>query len=271
MVYSSISKGFRKGGINQIMGPNGQPITGIPLDYNSDTTTNYEVGSKLSFPAQRATLDVALYHIDWQNIQVVQLASVEGSPLGQQFVENAGGAKVDGFELEAVKDVIQGLTAQMSFSIMNPVITKNAPGYDVSVCLRGCPPRVGDQIPYVSHVTGSASLNYRHPLWFGHFSGFAALNWQYTGPRDTDFSRTSVTGDTDPLFRELTANILTSGQLGMDNGSWRLTVYGDNLLDRHNVIYSTPSLSPPGTNNDGDLVLIDRPLTVGFWIRYSFN
>jgi outer membrane receptor protein involved in Fe transport len=189
----------------------------------------------------------------------------------QEFFENAGRAKVDGFELEGVKELVKGLTARMSLSVMNPVITKNTPGSDVSVCQMGCRPRAGDQIPYVPHVTASAAVSYRHPLGFGHFNGFASVNWQYTGPRNTDFSPASVTGTPDPLFRELPANILTNAQLGMDNGSWRMTFYGDNLFDRRNMLWATPSLTPPGTNNNGDLVLVDRPRTLGFWLRYSFN
>jgi hypothetical protein len=49
----------------------------------------------------------------------------------------------------------------------------------------------------------------------------------------------------------------------------RASIYADNLFNRRNELSVTPSFSPPGTNNNGDEVLVDRPLTVGLWLRYS--
>ncbi len=317
MAYASVSKGFRAGGLNSTFNGNtpGTPIPGVPAGYGPDTTTNYEIGAKLSFPSFRATLAAALYHIDWQNIQVSSLAFVPGTapphdPWSAQYFHNAGTAKVDGLELEGGMELLQGLQAQASLELMNPVITRDqalptdnpsAGIYADRYCGRGCPARAGDQIPFVSRVTGSISLNYRHALGVGHFNGFATVSEQYTGPRNTDFARTwagpsqtdgpcmggSVTGgggaagppsgtcprtrngDVNQFFRELSANILTNVQLGIDNGRWRAALFANNLFDRRNVLGATPSQPPINTN--GDVVLVDRPRTMGLWVRYTFE
>lgn len=203
VLYGSVSKGYRPGGINNTLNPHNpsQPIPGINPTYDPDTTTNYELGWKLSFPAARATLNGALYHIDWQDIQVMGQAKVPGDTSPQQFFHNVGAAKVDGLELEGGADVlpqlVSGLRAQMSFAFMNPVITRDQPlpadtaaGFADSWCARGCPARDGDQIPFVPKLSGSFTLTYHHPLGFANFNGFAALSEQYLGRRYTDFAGT---------------------------------------------------------------------------------
>jgi iron complex outermembrane receptor protein len=270
MMYGSISRGFRKGGLNQsIDSHTGNAIPGVPSTFGADTTTNYELGWKLKFEAMKATLDGALYHISWQNIQVAQVANLPGNDGQQQYFLNAGAAKVDGLELESALELAPGLRGQLSFSVMNPVMTENQPGaYTTPVCERGCPARAGDEIPFVARVTGSATLTYRHALGAG-VSGFVTWSEQYTGQRNTDFSPTSYTGVPNVVFIKMSPDVLANLQAGVERGGLRVSVYADNLFDRHNVLSATPSLSPPGTNNNGDEVLIDRPLTVGLWVRYS--
>src|SRR5262249_20627260 len=63
MVYARVATGYRPGGST------GQVLPASPT-YSSDTLTNYEVGYKGDFLDQRLTLTVALYDIEWNNIQV---------------------------------------------------------------------------------------------------------------------------------------------------------------------------------------------------------
>jgi iron complex outermembrane receptor protein len=264
MLYGSVSTGFRPGGVNAV---DSALEPGAPQTYKPDTTVNYELGWKQTFPTLHATLDVDIYHINWRDIQVAQVEAGAAGTVGQQVFENAGAAKVDGLEIEAAAQLLPALSAQMSLSVSNPVITKNEPGD--SSCLRGCPARSGDQIPYVARVTGSAALKYRQAIGDSRAFMFAVLSEQYTGTRNTDFSPT--TGVSNDLFIKLAANVLTKLQLGIDDGGWRAALYVDNLFDRRNPISATPSLSPPGTNNNGDEVIVDRPPTIGVWVRYNYR
>jgi outer membrane receptor protein involved in Fe transport len=266
LTYASISRGFRKGGLNPIFDANGKPISGIPLTFSPDTTTNYEIGWKLTFPAMKATLNAALYHINWHNIQIAGLATVPGFAMPQQYYQNASGAKIDGFELEGGAELFTGLRGQLSFSLMNPVLTANQPG---TSCLRGCPGRVGDEIPYVSRVTGSATLDYHHALGSSNMKGFVILTGQYTGPRNTDFRRRDAnTGELNRLFAEMRPNVLANLQLGIDVKQLRVALYIDNLFDRRNQLSVSPPTNPDPSSG-GDEVSVDRPFTVGLWVRYS--
>jgi outer membrane receptor protein involved in Fe transport len=300
LAYTSVSRGFRKGGLNSTINvfTPGKPIPGINPTYGPDTTMNYELGWKLSFPEYRATLDGALYHIDWQNIQVASVIGVPGAPGAgtTQYYHNVGAAKVDGLELEGKMELVRGLQAQATLSLMNPVITKDQPltpdnlgavppFYAPMFCGRGCPARKGDLIPFVSKVSGSVSLNYRHALVAG-LQGFAVLNEQYTGRRNTDFAPTwkgpsqspaivngnpqnrTPTGAVNNIFRSIPASLLTNVQLGIENGNWRVSAFVNNVFDRRNPTLVTPS-SPNDGNINGDEWLVDRPRTAGLAVRYN--
>jgi iron complex outermembrane recepter protein len=312
LMYGSVSRGFREGGINagsydpDLKGPGmGGTNPNVPLSFGPDTTTNYELGWKFSFPSLKATFNTSLYHINWQNMQAVGFAEAPGSPQGQQYFRNAGDAKVDGIELEGGLEILDGLRAQASLALMDPRITQapplpqdNPPSYYApAYCSRGCPPQKGDEIPYVSKVSGSMSLNYQHPLGVADFSGFAVLSEQFTGTRYADFAATwrgpsqtpiqgcpvmvlgpcpvplgpvsrTTTGATNPLFATVDQSFLTNLQFGIANRHWRISLFVDNLLNVRNQSFILPSGGPPTGN--GNQLLVGRPRTGGLWVRWSF-
>jgi iron complex outermembrane receptor protein len=309
LMYGSVSKGFREGGINadsydpNLKGPGmGGTNPNIPLSFGPDTTTNYELGWKFSFPSLKATFNTALYHINWQNMQAVGFAQEPGFPQGTQYFRNAGNAKVDGIELEGGLEIAEGLRAQGSLALMDPRITQapslpqdNPPYYAPAYCAHSCPPQKGDEIPYVSKVSGSMTLNYQHPLGVAGFSGFAVLSEQYTGTRYTDFAATwrgpsqtpvqgcpfmvlgpcpvpptlvprTVTGTPNPLFATVGQSFLTNTQFGITNQHWRISLFVDNLFNVRDQSFILPS----GGSPNGNQVLVGRPRTAGLWVRWTF-
>ncbi len=67
-------------------------LAGVPTTYQSDSTTNYELGTRTTFLDNRLSIDVAAFLINWQKIQL------------SEFVENftidanGGSAQSKGFE-----------------------------------------------------------------------------------------------------------------------------------------------------------------------------
>jgi iron complex outermembrane recepter protein len=309
MMYGSVSKGFREGGINAssydpaLNGPGmGGRNPNIPLSFGPDTTTNYELGWKFTFPSLKATFNTALYHINWQNMQAIGYAQTPGFPQGTQYFRNSGSAKVDGIEFEGGLEVVEGLRAQASLALMDPRITQapplsqdNPPYYAPAYCAHSCPPQKGDEIPYVSKVSGSISLNYQHQIGIADFSGFAVLSEQYTGARYTDFAATwrgasqtpilgcpvmvpgpcpvppnlvprTATGAQNPLFATVDQSFLTNTQFGITNLHWRISLFVDNLFNVRNQSFILPSGGAP----NGNQVLVGRPRTAGLWVRRTF-
>jgi iron complex outermembrane recepter protein len=86
MLYATWSEGYRPGGINR------NPFAG---DYIRDLLTNYEIGWKTRFANDRVQLNGAIFHEDWDDIQV----SFQGAN-GITQVANGGKAQVDGIEAQ---------------------------------------------------------------------------------------------------------------------------------------------------------------------------
>ena len=91
-VYARMAKGYRPGGPNAVPPLSPEELADFPLTYDADTLTSYELGLKSDI-GRRMSLDVAAYHLDWNNIQVLGT-----TPSGFSFNENGGGARVNGFE-----------------------------------------------------------------------------------------------------------------------------------------------------------------------------
>ena len=91
LVYVQAAEGFRPGGANQIVG-----LPEAITPYEADSLWSYEIGAKTSWFAERMTLNVAAFRIDWDNMQVTGT-----TPDGAfRFISNAGTAQIDGAELE---------------------------------------------------------------------------------------------------------------------------------------------------------------------------
>jgi outer membrane receptor protein involved in Fe transport len=88
--YALYSKGFRIGGINVFA-----VATGTPLEFDSDSTTNYEIGAKFDLVPDQMSFDIALFHIDWNDIQSRLFVPVTFDA----YTTNGGGADIDGVEL----------------------------------------------------------------------------------------------------------------------------------------------------------------------------
>lgn len=98
MVYASVAKGFRAGGTNvdESMGTDVNFVAG----FDPDTIWNYEIGTKTTFLDGRATLNVAVFTVQWQDIQIDQaIASLVNPPM-QFIVVNGEDAHSTGIEAD---------------------------------------------------------------------------------------------------------------------------------------------------------------------------
>jgi iron complex outermembrane receptor protein len=95
MSYMTVSRGYKAGGFNP-------PPTGVPAPegtdvYDAENTWNYELGHKAEWLGNKLVSTVALFYIDWKNLQLNQQIPFGG---GQYFIANAGTAFSRGVEIE---------------------------------------------------------------------------------------------------------------------------------------------------------------------------
>jgi iron complex outermembrane receptor protein len=103
MVYASYSEGFKSGGFTQrvfppivagFTAPPGTPDIDLIPTYDPEFVDVYEVGFKSTFMDERVRLNGAIFHTEYDDLQVQVFNSV--APVTQ----NIGAASIDGLELE---------------------------------------------------------------------------------------------------------------------------------------------------------------------------
>jgi iron complex outermembrane receptor protein len=88
MTYGTITRGYKAGGINDSDSPTGKQTFG------TEHSWNYEIGAKTEWLDHRLQANLALFYIDWQQLQLPQFYGMN------YYIDNAGAAMSKGIELE---------------------------------------------------------------------------------------------------------------------------------------------------------------------------
>ena len=139
MIYATASRGYR---------PGGPTLTGST--FQPDSTWNYQLGLKSTGLDGKITADLALFYIDWSNIQ---LNFFNGTTT---VIGNAGDARSDSIEFEATYTPVKGLTLAANAAFTDAKITSLLPGAQGGAV-------VGDQLPFNSKLAGALRADYSFP------------------------------------------------------------------------------------------------------------
>jgi iron complex outermembrane receptor protein len=240
--YARIATGYRPGGPQLTQGAN------VPLAFKKDTTVNYELGAKGRWFDGHFTSNVALYYIDWKDIQLNELIG------GLQYQGNGGKATSKGLEIELAFIPVSGLTAQLTGSF-NHAYT------DVAVPAVGA--LAGDTLPYAAKFNGAAVVDYDFALG-GVTKGNVGATYSYQGARPTSWSQ-------DPL--NLNFNLPSYETLDLRGGvNWKqysLELRAANVTDKR--AYSTSYVGNifPGQGVIGQAIIIQpRTLSVDLGVKF---
>ena len=123
LLYGAVSTGYKAGGFNDgclagtralgIDCPAAQAVPERTLVYRPETLTAYEGGVKTRFWERRATLNLAAFHYDYDNLQLSGVAVVQGAP--RYVTSNAGQASVTGVEVDG--QVIIGAAGTLRYGV----------------------------------------------------------------------------------------------------------------------------------------------------------
>ena len=270
LFYANYAKGFREGGGNSPLPPycdlplqqEGYP-NGAPLKYDSDSTRDYEVGSK-DVIAHVLRVATSAYYVQWNGIQ--QGVYVGGN-CGLQFTDNLGTAVSKGFDLQA-ELALGSLQVDLATGYTNARYTRNSPHAGLAT--------VGDAI------SGQAAIDYApglSPPWtvsagaqynFNVFSrtAFARADWEYESRNPWPSTlQDPLSSQYYPYTYTLSSTTQTSLRAGMSFGDWLVSAYVENLFNSQTVInyqlsaadYFNPGTPPSVEENDYTF----RPRTIG--------
>lgn len=240
MLYFTAADGMRPGGANQAVG-----LPDALYAYKGDSLWNYEIGAKTAWFDHSLLANVALYQIDWKDIQVQSLYN--GASL---FLTNAGKARLRGSEWELTWRPLAGLDLGLNFNYIDAVLTEDqiATGLEVTDTTG----RKGDRITGIPHFTSTLSAGYRWSLT-SRLDGMVRLDANYVG------KSYSAMRPTDPTRRSMGGYTLTNARVGIEGGEghWAGYLYVNNLFNRlavtnagYNVYYYPDSVAytaPPRT------------------------
>ena len=245
LAYARVATGYRPGGPNAL--PPGVPA-GVQTEYESDTTINYELGTRTSFLDNRLSMDVAAFLIDWKKIQLFELVDNFG------INANGGTAESKGLEWTLGLTPVSGLNFLLIGAYIDAYLTADAPAAGGSN---------GDPLPYAPKWSTSLDGSY---TWHatGAFDGFVGATWSYVGSRISNFaaSATVVNGAVAlvPNPRETLPSYNTVNlRAGLENARWSFELYVKNLGDTRGIT----SYANTGTPNSGGSIGLIQPRTVG--------
>jgi iron complex outermembrane recepter protein len=166
LIYASVSTGYKAGGFNDgcltTSGGSGCGLTTDELFFNPETLTSYEAGFKFRFADNAVRLNGSVFHYDYSDLQLSQIVTV---PVPATRIRNAGVAKVDGIELEAVLQPGENDRVDLGFTYTDARYSR--------FIARGAGPGVseisfaGRQLDQAPKYTASAGYTHTFPLGNG--------------------------------------------------------------------------------------------------------
>jgi iron complex outermembrane recepter protein len=243
MVYFRWATGYRPGGPNALP-PVAPPD--VPRQYGADKTSNLELGIKSTLLNGSLSIDASLFHVDWTNIQLLEIVDNNG------INGNGGKAKSQGFEWTVGYIPVHGLTFQWTGAYTDAKLTSDAPG------VHGI---TGNRLPYAPKWSTSLDGEYNAAA-FADYKYFVGGTFSYVGARSTDFG----SDETGLLQIALPGYNTYGARVGLDNDRWRWTIYGKNLSDSRGIS-SYGSSGAPNLNGVGSII---QPRTFGVTLSTKF-
>jgi len=117
LLYASYSEGFKSGGFDMRGDATKNPAT---VDgYDPELVDTWELGIKTELLDGRVRLNAAAFYTDYTDVQVTVQQSSDGGTNFVSSVLNAGEADIRGFEVEALAQVTENLSASLMMGYIN--------------------------------------------------------------------------------------------------------------------------------------------------------
>jgi iron complex outermembrane recepter protein len=240
MAYARVASGYQPGGPNVL-------LPGVPPTVGASKLTNYEIGLKSRLDDGRLQIDLAVFDIDWKNIQIGV------SNAGLNYLANGGTASSKGFEFSTLYTPLEGLRLGLNAAYSDAKLTQDVPS------LGGLS---GDQLPDVPKWAGSATADYAF-LHSGKWTARAGAGVRFTGARVTDVNHAA---DSLPLksYGALDLNAEVTDE------RWSFRLFAKNVTNKVVYINEIPVTSAAtGTISEVHGVPL-QPRVIGASVDVSF-
>ena len=254
MTYVRFATGYRPGGANS-------PIAGAPQTVGADKLTNYELGLKSSFLDHRAQVDMALFRIDWRDIQ---LQAIEN---GLTYGANGGNAISQGVEFSGTYMPVPGLTLGLNEAYTDSHLTSVIPAASYLL--------TGYQLPDVPKESASVTADYNWEI-LGGWTASVGGGYRYTGKQYLLPVETASVASTPTI--EAPSYAVLDLRASVRNDHFTVRAFVRNLTNRAAIVGAGSDgisqnhlvVTDPITGVNGVYATFLTPRTVGVALDYKF-
>lgn len=260
MAYVSYTTGFKSGGYD--------PRANNPasFEFEEEEASAFELGMKTTFWNGAAEFNIALYHTDYEDLQISQFDGAFGFN-----VNNAAEVTIEGIEIDGRVAFNDSFHLRYSIGFLDHEFdnytggncyNRQTPDGDVGSAGNQLCNYSGKSGQYTPEITGSLSFNYHQPIT-DFLTLSAALDLNYTDDQN-------VHGSLDPLF-EIDSYTQVNLRVALEADNWEVAVLVRNLSDEEILTYADNVPLSAGTFKTNTFYGFTLPpRTVTFQAAYRF-
>ncbi|MEL6528983.1 MAG: TonB-dependent receptor [Pseudomonadota bacterium] len=253
--YASFTHGYKSGGINLDITAN---TGGADPTFLSEEVDAYELGIKAQFLDDAVTANLAIFHEEFSNFQVLEFT-------GAQFTTfNVPVAKSTGFELESVIRPDSNLTINAGLTYTNARYPGNCAGTQTSINVTSL---CGNSLTNAPELVAIMGFNYDRDL-SDSLRGFLSGQVRTESDRRTSTQAVLLATQTPLPFDVQDGNtkINLRAGIGAIDELWTLEVWGNNITDvvTRGVTFNTV------LRGSSRSAFIQEPATYGVTLRTKF-
>jgi outer membrane receptor protein involved in Fe transport len=243
-LYVRAASGYRPGGPLPVII---NPFTGQPLNkpsFLSDRLWSYELGWKGDLLPRVLTSELALYQIDWKDMQLFT------SKAGFSGIANAGRARSRGIEWTVRAMPKTGWRLASALSVIDATLRDDSPD------LGG---KKGDRLPDTARLSIAAQADHDFQLY--GWPAYAGATLRYTGDRINAFNASAIPQFHMPAYSTLDA------RAGIEYGHISVGLIARNLTNKRGQTSADTAFSAAG---GPARVSLASPRTIGIQVNAAF-
>ena len=264
LAYAGFSRGFKSGGFN--LDPAAAALGADPR-FNSEKVDAYEAGIKTEFANGRIRANLAVFHMDMSDFQVLDFTGVQF----QTF--NVAAAKSTGAELELFGQFESGFSVNLAMTYADA----RYPGNCADGVVASAPTLVtiralcGQDLTNAPKFTGVAGITYDNEITDSGWKMLANFNINYSSSRRTATSALDTNGLPNPLDIQ-PAFFKMNARLGFTTPDDRFSFefWGTNLNNEitRGITANTPLRGGAGTRSR--IAFVEEPRMYGITLRAKY-
>jgi outer membrane receptor protein involved in Fe transport len=268
MVYALYSQGFRLGGSNN---PKAVRVDFVDANYDPDKLHNYEAGIKSEWLDNRLQVNVALFYMEWDDIQLV-IGSDDGGLWWLTGQANGGGGQNAGIELDFDWRATDNLRISGSYYHGDAYYTHDY------ITLEGVQEVTsGTSMPDSANDKFSLAADYTFRNVLGGDIWLRADAY-YVGPRYSALWRADNANPDSPDFDGTTYDVDSftkyNFQAGYERENWAVTLFVKNLTNERANTFTFNGSGYYGEfwghQGFGEQHTLARPRTISARLTYRF-